>query len=68
MSLAAIASRDFSYKTIRALARRGVDVVGVQDLPGEGAMPWANPVRGYVVSDRGTAKVWTFRQILEAAK
>lgn len=63
-----IARRDFSAKTLRSLAKRGVDVVGVQALPGAGAMPWANAERGYVVTESGCGKVWTFAQVLGAAK
>lgn len=62
-----IASRDFSAATIRKLAKKGIEIVGVQLIPGEGDMPWANAERGYVASDNGTGKVWTFRQVMAAA-
>lgn len=63
-----IARRDFSAKTLRTLAARGIEVVGVQMLPGAGAMPWANAERGYLVSQAGCGKVWTFAQVLAAAR
>lgn len=63
-----IARRDFSAKTLRTLSARGIEVVGVQMLPGAGAMPWANAERGFVVNDSGRGKVWTFAQVLGAAK
>lgn len=63
-----IARRDFSAKTLRALTQRGIELVSVQMLPGAGAMPWANAERGYLVSHDGCGKVWTFAQVLEAAK
>lgn len=63
-----IARRDFSAKTMRTLSARGIEVVGVQMLPGAGAMPWANAERGYLVSQDGCGKVWTFAQVLGAAK
>ena len=63
-----IARRDFTAKTLRALTKRGIEVVSVQMLPGAGAMPWANAERGYLVSQDGCGKVWTFAQVLEAAK
>ena len=63
-----IARRDFSAKTLRTLTQRGIDLVSVQMLPGAGAMPWANAERGYLVSQNGCGKVWTFAQVLEAAK
>jgi hypothetical protein len=65
MSAAQIARRDFSAKTLRALAKRGIEVIGVQALPGAGEMPWANPDRGYVVSDNGCGRVWTFTQVMQ---
>lgn len=63
-----IACRDFTAKTLRALAKRGIELVSLQMLPGPGDMPWANAERGYLVSHDGCGKVWTFAQVLEAAK
>lgn len=65
---AQIAKRDFSAKTLRALSAKGIELVGVQALPGYGDMPWANAERGFLVSDNGCGRVWTFAQVLEAAK
>jgi hypothetical protein len=65
MSAAQIARRDFSAKTLRALAKRGIEVIGVQALPGAGEMPWANADRGYVVNDNDCGRVLTFKQVLE---
>ena len=62
-----IATRDFSAKTIRALSKRGIELVSVQSVPGSGPMPWATAERCYVVSDNGCGKVWTHAQVLEAA-
>ena len=63
-----IARRDFSAKTLRALSQRGVELVGVQMLPGTGDLPCANAERGFVVNDNGCGRVWTFAQVLGAAK
>jgi hypothetical protein len=60
-----IARRDFSAKTLRALAKRGLEVVSVQAMPGAGDMPWANAERGYLLND---GRLVTFAQVLEAAK
>lgn len=65
---AQVAKRDFSAKTLRALCAKGIELVGVQMLPGAGDMPWANADRGFVVNDNGRSKVWTFAQVLGAAK
>jgi hypothetical protein len=63
-----VAQRDFSPKTLRALRAKGIELIGVQALPGAGELPWADAARGYVVVDDGCAKVWTFAQVLEAAR
>ncbi len=59
--------RDFSSKTIRALALRGIVVVGATVIPGAGAMPFANGSRGYRVDDNGCGRVWTHSQVMQAA-
>lgn len=64
---AQIARRSFSKKTLAALSAKGIELVGVQSLPGEGPMPCANAERGFVVSDNGTGRVLTFAQVLAEA-
>lgn len=60
---------DFSKKTIRSLARRGITLIGLQAIPDmASAMPWANAERGYVVNDNGTCRVLGFRDMLDLAK
>jgi hypothetical protein len=60
---------DFSRKTLTALARKGITLVGLQAIPDVmSAMPWANASRGYVVNDNGCGRVWTFAQVQEAAR
>lgn len=56
----------FSASTRRALAKKGITVYGLQALPVNGS--FANCDTGYLVNDKGCGKVWTFRQVLEAAK
>lgn len=63
-----IARRDFSAKTLRALSAKGVEVIGTQMLPGSGDLPMANAERGYLVSDNGCGRVWTFAQVVGGAK
>lgn len=63
-----ILRRDFSAATLRALSNRGVQVLGVTLIPGAGDMPYANGERGYTVSDNGTGRVLTFRQVTELAE
>lgn len=60
---------DFSRKTIAALARRGIRLVGLQAIPDlSSAMPFANATRGYLIDDNGCGRVWTHAQVLEAAR
>lgn len=60
---------DFSSKTLRALARKGISLIGLQTIPNMASdMPFANAERGYVVNDNGCGRVWTFSQVMEAAR
>lgn len=59
--------RDFSRKTIRSLAKRGVRIVGLQAIPGDGPMPFANADRGYLVDDNGCGRVWRFADVMREA-
>ena len=59
---------DFSKKTIKALAARGITLIGLQAIPDTtSSMPWANASRGYVVNDNGTCRVLGFAEMLDAA-
>jgi len=59
----------FSAATLRRLAKRGISLVGLQAIPDmASAMPWANASTGFLVNDNGCGRVWTFTQVLEAAK
>lgn len=61
--------RDFSRKTLAALARKGIEVYGTTVIPAVGdPMPFANGDRGYKVNDNGCGCVWTFAEVLEAAR
>lgn len=57
----------FDKETIRRLTRGGITITGLQAIPGNGDMPFANAETGYVVNDNGTSKVWTYYQVLTAA-
>lgn len=59
---------DFSAKTIRALSRKGIRLIGLQAIPDmSSAMPYANASRGYLMDDNGCGRVWTFAEVLAAA-
>lgn len=60
---------DFSAKTIRALARKGMTLIGLQAIPDmASAMPYANASRGYIFNDNDTSRVLTFADVLAAAR
>jgi len=59
---------DFSSKTRKALARKGITILGPVALPDmSSAMPWANAERGWSVNDNGCGRIWTLAQVLAAA-
>lgn len=61
--------RDFSSATLRRLARKGITLTGLTVIPNmASAMPFANGDRGYKVNDNGCGRVWTFNEVLEAAR
>ena len=60
-------TRDFSAKTRRALANKGIAIVSVTSIPSDGDMPWANSTRGYVVNDNDTQRICTHSQVLAMA-
>ena len=60
--------RDFSPATVRRLARKGITILRPVAIPSNGDMPWATADRGYSVSDNGTGRIWTFAQVMEAAR
>ena len=56
-------ARDFSAKVRRALLKRGIVIIGSQNLPGDGDMPYANGIRGYQLSDNGTFRIRTYFEV-----
>lgn len=61
--------RDFSAATRRALARKGITILRPVALPDMSSdMPYANANRGYAVDDNGCGRIWTFAQVMEAAR
>ena len=60
--------RDFSKKTLRALAHKGVTILHPVAIPAtSGELPFANADRGYAVNDNGTHRVLRFREVLHLA-
>lgn len=58
---------DFSKKTIAALARKGISLIGLTVIPRAGDMPFANGERGYCLNDNGCHRVRSFREVLALA-
>ena len=60
---------DFSAATRRALARKGIAIIGLTVIPNMASdLPFATGDRGYCVNDNGCHRIWTFTQVLEAAR
>lgn len=65
--------RDFSKKTLAALARKGIALVGLTVIPDMSSdmssdMPFANGSRGYQLNDNGCHRIRTFAEVLEMAR
>ena len=59
---------DFSKKTIRALARKGIQLFGLTIIPDMASdMPFANGERGYCLNDNGCHRVRTYREVMALA-
>lgn len=65
MAASAISLRHFGRKAIAALARKGIRVIGLQAIPG--SQGFLDSTTGYVVDDNGCGRVWTHREVAEAA-
>lgn len=60
---------DFSKKTLCALSRKGIAIIGLTLIPDmSSSLPFANGDRGYQINDNGCGRIWTFSQVLEAAR
>jgi hypothetical protein len=58
---------DFSKKTIRMLAKKGISLIGLQAIPDEKGS-FLNSQRGYVVNDNGTCRVLLFLEVMKIAE
>lgn len=59
---------DFSKKTVAALARKGVKLIGLTVIPGAGDLPFATGERGYKLDDNGCLRIRSFSEVLEMAR
>jgi hypothetical protein len=59
-------SGPFSAKTLKALAAKGIRIVGAQTLPGPNG-DYASGDVAYLLDDNGTGRLRTFRQVLDLA-
>lgn len=60
---------DFSKKTIAALARKGIRIIGLTVIPnGHSDLPFATGERGYKIDDNGCGRIWSFSEVQKAAQ
>ena len=63
-----IASANFSKKTLRSLAKRGVYVIGSHHAPGaNGSYVAVDAMTVYTLNDNGTARVRNFGEVIALA-
>lgn len=58
--------RDFSKKTLNALAKKGISIMSITFVPYKG--DYTRGERAYNVNDNGCGRVLTFLEVLEAAR
>jgi hypothetical protein len=63
-----IAVRHFGRKTVTALSRKGIVLLGLVTIPGDGPMSFTNTDTGYIVNDNGTGRVWTYSEVMRNAQ
>lgn len=62
-------SKDFSKAVNKALAAKGIRIIGSQPIPDMTSdLPYANAERGYVVNDNGCGRVWSYQEVIANAK
>jgi hypothetical protein len=61
------ATKDFSRKTLAALAKKGIAVIGATFVPGADGT-FANGERAYQLDNAGQHQIRTFGQVLALAK
>ena len=57
----------FDKKVVRALKAKGVKLLGVTSMPTESGS-FLGAIRVYEVSDNDTFKIWTWNEVMAAAK
>lgn len=62
-----IATRHFGREAVATLARKGIRVIGLQAIPDETGS-FLNSTTGYVVDDNSCGRVWSYREVAEAAR
>ena len=62
-----ISSSHFSKRTLKALNRKGIYIIGGTWVPGADGT-YANGESGYMLDDNGTGRLMRFLQVLELAK
>ncbi len=58
-----ITQRDFNRKTVSALGKKGISIVGTLWVPGIDGT-YANGERAYQLDDNGTSRIRTFLEVL----
>lgn len=63
-----IATSHFGIKAVRSLAKRGIIIIGLTTIPGEGSLPYASGQTGYQISDNGTGRILAYLELAALAR
>jgi hypothetical protein len=58
---------DFSKKTIKSLASKGITLIGLTTITGTDGT-YANGERGYILNDNGTQRIMNWLQVDKLAR
>ncbi len=63
-----IANRHFGKRVVKALAKQGIEFLGMCVIPSAESADYANGETGYQISDNGTGRLLTAVEILKVVK
>lgn len=63
-----IGNSHFGKRRMKALLKKGIVIVGLTYIPGEGSMPMATGTTGYCLSDNDTGQVLDYLGVLALLK
>ena len=56
-------SNHFANAIVKKLNAKGITIIGLTVIPGEGSLPYASGETGYILNDNGTSCIRTYFQV-----